>query len=352
MSVLRTILRRTLSRERVLVLGTGPIAYEIAEIIENTTRSSDLVGFLDDQQGLEPATAAAADPLIVGSVERLDEALVRLRPNRLIVALAESEDCLPLRELIRSRMIGIAVETAIEARQRLTGKVAIETLTPSTLVFVGSRRYRRLKRLFSLIAAGMGLVVTAPLMLIIAILIKLDSPGPIFFVQERIGLRGRRFRLIKFRSMVPGDGNNSEWEGDNADRITRLGKWLRRYHLDELPQFINILRGEMEFVGPRPHPLSNYELFEREIPHYALRCETSPGLTGWAQVRNGYANDLAAETEKMRFDLYYLTHQSLSLDLWIVLLTIKIVLFGRDPSDPPPLKQRRRLRQPSSAWTP
>jgi lipopolysaccharide/colanic/teichoic acid biosynthesis glycosyltransferase len=212
----------------------------------------------------------------------------------------------------------------------MIGKVAIEALTPNDLIVGGSRGYHGLKRIFSVVAASVGLLLCAPFMALIAIVIKLDSPGPVFFFQERIGLRGRRFRLIKFRSMIPRDTTTSEWAGDNADRITRVGAWLRKYHLDELPQFFNILAGNMELVGPRPTPLSHHDLFEREIPNFALRSVIRPGLTGWAQVRIGYANNLAAEVEKMRYDIYYVMHQSFAFDLQIIRETVAVVLFGRD----------------------
>ena len=179
------------------------------------------------------------------------------------------------------------------------------------------------------LVALVGLMLAAPLLLIICAAIKLESRGPVLFVQERIGLFGRRFPLLKFRTMVPDPRPSSEWARDNATRITRVGKWLRKFRLDELPQFINILRGDMALIGPRPHPASNYGLFADRIPHYALRCRVRPGVTGWAQVRYGYANNLEEETEKMRFDLYYIKHLSFYLDLRILVDTVKIVLFGR-----------------------
>jgi lipopolysaccharide/colanic/teichoic acid biosynthesis glycosyltransferase len=221
----------------------------------------------------------------------------------------------------------------VEAEQNLSGTSVIDGVPSNGLM--RAHRYRFLQRAFSLSAAIIALLVCAPLMALIALLIKLDSRGPVFFVQERIGLNGHRFRLIKFRSMLPHAGNTSQWARDHAHRITRLGGWLRQYHLDELPQFFNILRGDMELVGPRPIPVSNHALFAREIPRYALRCQASPGLTGWAQVRNGYANDLAGEIKKLRYDLDYITRQSLALDVRIVAETIKIVTLGRDPAQHP-----------------
>jgi lipopolysaccharide/colanic/teichoic acid biosynthesis glycosyltransferase len=171
-------------------------------------------------------------------------------------------------------------------------------------------------------------VVLAPLFAVIAVIIKLDSPGPVLFVQDRIGWRGRRFPLFKFRTMRPSSEPRSEWARDNEHRVTRIGRWLRKYRLDELPQLINVVRGELNLVGPRPHPVCNFELFARGIPFYSLRSVVRPGLTGWAQVRQGYANGLEEETEKMRFDLYYIKHMSVWLDLRILSRTIPMVLFG------------------------
>jgi lipopolysaccharide/colanic/teichoic acid biosynthesis glycosyltransferase len=186
--------------------------------------------------------------------------------------------------------------------------------------------------------AAAGLVLLAPLLLFIAAAVKIDSSGPVFFQQTRVGAHGRPFRLWKFRTMRAGS-RRSEWERDNRDHVTRVGKWLRALRLDELPQFVNVLRGEMNLVGPRPHPLSNFELFtlvarnmnERTglpVSYYALRTMVRPGMTGWAQVRYRYANDLDEEIEKLRYDLYYVKHVSFRLDLRILLQTIRVVLLG------------------------
>ncbi len=194
--------------------------------------------------------------------------------------------------------------------------------------------------MFSLVAAIVALVILAPLLAVIAVAIKIDSPGPVLFIQDRAGLAGRRMRLLKFRTMRPSDGPTSEWERDNGARITRVGRWLRRYRLDELPQLINVLRGELNLVGPRPHPISNVALFSKEIPYYALRSVVRPGLTGWAQVRQGYANGLQEETEKMRYDLYYIKHMSAWLDLRILFATIRVVLAGSSRAGEPVTARR------------
>src|SRR5205085_4078911 len=157
----------------------------------------------------------------------------------------------------------------------------------------------------------------------------LDSRGPVFFVQSRAGLNGRTFALLKFRTMHPVQERRSEWVQDNEDRITRIGKWLRRFRLDELPQLLNVLRGEMNLIGPRPHPTSNQEIFMDKIAYYGLRSTVRPGVTGWAQVRYGYANNLEEETEKMRYDLYYIKNRSVWLDARILVHTVLIMLLGQ-----------------------
>jgi lipopolysaccharide/colanic/teichoic acid biosynthesis glycosyltransferase len=184
-------------------------------------------------------------------------------------------------------------------------------------------------RVISALVAAVGLVVCAPLFAVLALLIKWDSAGPVFFIQERVGQDGHKFPLLKFRTMRPVDQRPSEWVRDNGDRITAVGRWLRKYRLDELPQLVNVLRGHMNLIGPRPHPASNYTLFMNHIPFYAFRSMVKPGITGWAQVCYGYANSLEEETEKMCYDLYYIKHCSLSLDLNILIRTVKVILLGQ-----------------------
>jgi lipopolysaccharide/colanic/teichoic acid biosynthesis glycosyltransferase len=220
----------------------------------------------------------------------------------------------------------------VDVYERITGKLAIEVLPAASLVFAKGFRVARghaaIGRALSLTVAAVALVVVLPVMAIIALAVKLDSRGPVFFRQERIGRHGQRFSLIKFRTMRPVTAEISAWVRDNADRITRVGRLLRKFRLDELPQFLNVLRGDMNLVGPRPHPVVNYELFTREIPYYALRAAVRPGVTGWAQVRYGYANNLEEETEKMRYDLYYVKHLSIWLDLRILIDTVGVVVAG------------------------
>jgi len=239
----------------------------------------------------------------------------------------------PVRQLLDARIAGSVVEDGVDAYERLTGKIAIESLTPSNLIFSPDFKKSRFDlavgRAVSLLIAILGLILFAPFLVLIAMAVKLDSQGHLFFIQERLGRHAKRFKLVKFRTMRVVDCPTSEWANDNSDRITRVGKWLRKFRLDELPQFVNVIRGDMNLVGPRPHPVSNLELFGEEIPYYSLRAAVRPGITGWAQVRLGYANNLEEETEKMRYDLYYIKRLSFWLDLRILFDTVKIVIFGR-----------------------
>jgi exopolysaccharide biosynthesis polyprenyl glycosylphosphotransferase len=314
--------------EQVLVLGKTPLARAL--IAELQTRPAYRV--LDMLPGGFSRTMKADDDVMPGRSSR--HQLAELRPTRIVVALSERRGRLPVDLLLDAKRQGIVVEDGIQLYERLTGKLAIETLQPSHLIFAPEfgtcTAHNCFSRSLSVLVAVVGVVVCAPLLLMIAALVKLDSTGPVLFVQDRIGKDGRRFPLMKFRTMKPLEARASEWVKDNGDRITRVGRWLRKFRLDELPQLFNILAGHMNLVGPRPHPASNYDLFMANIPFYGFRSLVRPGITGWAQVRYGYANNLEEETEKMRYDLYYIKHRSLGMDLEILLQTAKVVGLGRD----------------------
>jgi lipopolysaccharide/colanic/teichoic acid biosynthesis glycosyltransferase len=269
-----------------------------------------------------------------------------------VVAVADRRQRLPLQSLLESRVRGIVVEDALEFSEQLTGKIAIEALRPS-MVFLskGFRNHGAAEitaRVVSVITAVIGLVVCAPLLAAIAVLVKLDSRGPIFFIQARAGRNGKPFGLIKFRTMHPCDEHQSEWVLDNMHRITRAGRYLRRFRLDELPQLVNVLRGEMNLIGPRPHPTSNHSIFMERIAYYGLRSTVRPGVTGWAQVRHGYANNLEEETEKMRYDLYYIKNRSVMLDVRILIETVGIVLFGKGATE---VRPRRTASRTGAPWS-
>ena len=319
----------------LLILGAGPMAARLIDEVEALEFAPYVVAGVVDNQRPDPESPIAQRWL--GTCDELDAIVARVRPTRIVVAIENRRDGLPLQSLLESRVSGIDVEDAIELYERITGKIAIEALRPSTLILSkGFRNHGAAEmtaRMVSVLAAVIGLVICAPLLAAIALFVKLDSVGPVLFVQPRAGRHGRSFGLLKFRTMHPTDEPPSEWAVDNVHRITRVGRYLRRFRLDELPQLINVLRGEMNLIGPRPHPVSNHSTFMEHIAYYGLRSTVRPGVTGWAQVRYGYANNLDEETEKMRYDLYYIKNRTLWLDLRIMFATIGIVLFGQDAAE-------------------
>jgi exopolysaccharide biosynthesis polyprenyl glycosylphosphotransferase len=334
--------RHTDRAERLLILGTTPLATQLVRELERRRdRRRRLLGLLS-----EGAPDDSVSDRCLGPMSLLESVVEQRQPHRIVVALAERRGSTPISALLDCYVQrGVIVEDAAEFYERLTGKLAIESLTPMSLVsarIFPTRAQEWFARVCSLVGALVALVVFSPLFLLFAAAIKLDSPGPVLFRQKRVGARGRPFTLLKYRTMQTG-GGKSEWEADNHHRVTRVGRVLRRFRLDELPQFINILRGEMNLVGPRPHPVTNLELFTlvgrnlneltgAAIGCYALRLLVRPGMTGWAQVRYRYANNLDEEIEKLRYDLYYIKHRSPWLDLRILAATLKVVVFRPRPT--------------------
>jgi lipopolysaccharide/colanic/teichoic acid biosynthesis glycosyltransferase len=326
--------------ERILIVGRTPLATLLIQALDRTLSPHSVIGIIDN-------------------TARLPEIIEQRRPDRIVVALGERRGRTPLPALLECCLArGIAVDDAAEYYERLTGRLAVETLTPASIAFSGKFRpsflQRMSARLLSVLVAVTGLLVSLPLFGLIALAIKLESPGPVLFVQPRVGLRGRPFNLLKFRTMRAATTAHSEWAADNGDRLTRVGRWLRAFRLDELPQFINILRGEMNLVGPRPHPVSNLELFTlvvrnlnektgAAVSYYTLRSIVRPGLTGWAQVRYRYANSLEEEIEKLRYDLYYVKHATLWMDLRILFETVTGMVSGRLSDG---VEQRARVPRP------
>jgi exopolysaccharide biosynthesis polyprenyl glycosylphosphotransferase len=308
--------------QRALILGNGSLADSLVEHIQTRPDLAlTLVGVLPEPGG------GGGD---VGDVVR------RLRADRIIVALPDRRGTLPVAQLLACRVRGVCIEEGTQAYERITRRLAVESLTPSALIFGDgfhvSRTQLALKRAVSVVLAGVGLLFAAPFMGVVALIIKLESAGPAFFIQERVGLHGKIFRLIKFRTMhVADEVTAAVWERDNRSRVTRVGAILRKYRLDELPQCINILRGDMSLVGPRPEMASNVATFSAVIPYYNLRHEVRPGLTGWAQIRAGYSMSTEEVTRKLCYDLYYIKHMSLRFDLRILFDTVKFVFSGKRP---------------------
>ena len=272
---------------------------------------------------------------VIGSYDQLLEIVRRERIDQIVIAMPDRRGKLPVEALLTCKMQGVHVEDGTTFYEKISGKIMLENLRPSWMIFSEgfsiSPLLRLLKRLGDILLAGLGLVVAVPLLPVIAMLIKIESRGPAFFTQERVGQNGQLFVLIKFRSMyVDAEKTTGPVYTDaNDPRITGVGRWLRCTRLDELPQLLNVLKGEMSFVGPRPERPFFVQQYAKEIPYYAQRLSVKPGLTGWAQVNYPYGATPEDAVEKLRLDLYYIKNMSLLLDLFILLKTAKIAVLGQ-----------------------
>jgi sugar transferase (PEP-CTERM system associated) len=317
--------------ERVLVIGTGKTAHVLArQMAMQQDFAYRLVGFLDD--GQQSARVRAHD--VLGAIGDLERILAEQRIDRIVVGLSDRRGCLPIEPLLRAKLAGVRVEDATTTYERLTGKILIDDLKPSWLIFSdgfhASRTTRAIKRMIDLALAIIGSIVAAPLMALSALAIRVDSTGPILYQQQRVGENGRLFTLRKFRSMrADAESGTPIWARDKDDRITRVGRILRLTRLDELPQLWNVLRGDMSFVGPRPERPYFVKQLAAVVPFYLERHAVKPGITGWAQVKYRYGSSIEDATEKLRYDLYYIKHLSIFFDLTIVFDTVKVVLFGK-----------------------
>jgi len=254
--------------------------------------------------------------------------------NRIIVSMGQRRGLFPAEELLRCKMAGIMVMEDVDFYEQLEGKILVDNLRPSWLIFTPGfkkpRQTRIFKRFIGMLLAAAALVVAAPVMLLIALAIKIDSPGPVFFIQERLGENEKPFLLFKFRSMhTDAEKNGPVWAQEDDDRVTRVGNFIRKARLDEIPQLINIFKGDMSFVGPRPERKFFVDQLKKEIPYYDQRFTVKPGVTGWAQVRFPYGSSVEDAKEKLQYELYYIKYLSPVFDLLIILETIKVVLFGR-----------------------
>jgi sugar transferase (PEP-CTERM system associated) len=317
--------------QRVLIIGTGKTAHVLArQMALQQDFAYRLAGFLDDGQTAHQVRAHD----VLGSIGDLERVLSEHRIDRIIVGLSDRRGRLPIEPLLRAKLAGVRVEDATTTYERLTGKILIDDLKPSSLIFSdgfrASRTTRAIKRMIDLALSIIASMVAAPLMALTAIAVQLDSPGPILYAQERVGENGRIFTLRKFRSMrADAERGTPVWARDRDDRVTRIGRILRVTRLDELPQLWNVLCGDMSFVGPRPERPYFVQQLAAVIPFYMERHVVKPGITGWAQVKYRYGSSIDDATEKLRYDLYYIKHLSIVFDLTIVFDTVKVVLFGK-----------------------
>ncbi len=320
--------------ENVLILGTGSTAVSLArELVGHKKEGFRVVGFLSQ----DPAEVGKSlfNPSVVGTFDELVRVSELRKVHSVVVALEDQRGKLPLSDLVTCKLRGVRVAQADEFFESLTGQIPVRQLRPSSIIFSQGFRKPRFfnttRRFVEFVLASIGLVVSLPILLLAAIAIALESGFPIFYRQERVGEHGKKFMLLKLRTMrKDAEKGGAVWASANGDpRITLIGRFLRKTRIDELPQFVNVLRGDMSFVGPRPERPVFVEELEALIPYYGERHSVKPGITGWAQVRNGYTASIEESEAKLRYDLYYIKNMSFWLDLQIVLDTFKVIVFGR-----------------------
>ncbi len=329
----RYLARHKLLGEGILVVGTADLAAKLCRAVRS-------LGGVNGHRKIE-AHAPIEFPgpsertLLVGC-EELRQWMVRDRLSQVVVAETDAQRRAEVSaSLLDCRLRGLRVRDAVDFYEECSGKIWLDGLYPQWLVYTDGFRYSPytlfLKRLFDTAVAALLLVATAPLLAVIAVAIKLNSRGSVLFRQVRVGLHGETFVLYKFRSMREDaeDATGPVWAAERDHRVTAVGRILRKFRLDELPQAFNVLRGEMSLVGPRPERPYFVELLERQVPFYNLRHYVKPGITGWAQVTYSYGSSIEDAYEKLQFDLYYAKHMSLAFDAEILMRTLRIVLFGR-----------------------
>jgi len=319
-------------RRRVLVLGAGAKANSITRLRRRADqRGFRIVGFVH-VEGEQDVVEAER---IFHPDMPLAEFAARHRVDEIVVAVNDRRKGFPLHELLDCRLNGIDVVDILTFFERETGKVRIDLLNPSWLVFSDGFQQSTVrelsKRFFDVVASLLLLALTWPVMLIAAAAVYVGDRGPVFYRQIRVGQDGKPFHVLKFRSMrVDAEAvGGAQWAGEDDPRITRVGRILRHYRIDELPQILNVLRGDMSFVGPRPERPEFVTDFTERLPYYAERHRVKPGITGWAQLCFPYGASERAATEKLQYDLYYVKNHSLLLDILILLQTAEVVLFGK-----------------------
>lgn len=320
--------------ERILIVGSGNLAVEVArEVLNRPDAGYRIVGFVGTDSEL--LGKSLINPKVIGITSDLQDIVKREDIDRIVVAMGERRGQLPTSELLNLSLTGkVAIEEGASFYERVTGRVSLLMIRPSWLIFSGRGRQARVsgitRNVVHRFVALIGFLMSLPIGIFTAILIKLDSRGPIFYKQERVGKNGEPFVLMKFRSMrTDAEASGPVWASKDDDRTTRVGAIIRKIRVDEIPQFWNILRGEMSFVGPRPERPHFVSQLAQEIPYYEQRHLIAPGLTGWAQIKYPYGASINDAREKLQYDLFYIKNQSLVLDAIILFETVKIILFGR-----------------------
>lgn len=318
---------------RVLVVGTGQEALSVERALQEFSKSGvSLVGFYPT--GSSAALSVASDR-VLSTTHSLEDTISRMRVQEVIVAVHDQRGAsLPVAQLLNCRVRGIIVTDLSGFFERVTGEVPVDSLKASWLIYGDGFRQnwsrRFMKRAFDMIASSILLLVSAPVMAIAALAIFLEGGRPVIYRQERVGLGGRTFNVLKFRSMCTDAERDGvpKWAATGDARVTRVGRIIRRTRIDELPQIFNVLKGEMSFVGPRPERPFFVQQLSEQVPYYGVRHTVKPGLTGWAQVKYAYGASVEDSVRKLQYDLYYVKNHSVLLDLMILLRTVRVVLMG------------------------
>jgi len=317
--------------KNVLVIGTGPAAQEVEQLIEASQGKYLLSGYI----------ATATDPVsvdenkIVGKMEEIVSLCRQHKAHSIVMALTERRGGLAIQKLLSCKLMGVRIIDYPNFYESMTGKIPVESINPSWLVqsngFLITPFIRVMKRIFDIVLSTLVLLITLPFFPVLVVLLKYKSPGPVFYFQKRVGKDGKEFTIYKFRTM----GTDAEsrggvaWARENDPRVTRFGHFFRKARIDELPQLVNVLKGEMSFIGPRPERPEFVEKICEITPYYMERHAVKPGITGWAQVMYPYGASLGDSVEKLRYDLYYINNLSVFLEFLIVFETIKVILFRR-----------------------
>lgn len=316
-------------RRRVLVLGAGHRALRLAELGERPGSGFAIVGYV----GMNESNPVMEEAIPRTAIHNLKRHVENLGVSEVVLALEERRNALPLKDLLRIKTAGVHVNDFSSFLERETGRVDLDTVNPSWFIFSDGFSSGRTfssgaKRLFDIAVSGLLLALSAPVIALFALLVKIDSRGPAFFRQTRVGLYGQSFDVIKLRSMrVDAEANGAQWASRNDPRVTRIGKLIRKLRIDELPQAWTVLKGEMSFVGPRPERPEFVAELEENLTYYAERHMVKPGITGWAQVNYPYGASMDDSRNKLEYDLYYVKNYTPFLDLLIILQTLRVVLW-------------------------
>lgn len=319
-----------LRSERVLMLGNSSILGEVIECLQNKPESGySIVGYLYEDEPCQFPVPC------LGQMSDLREACDKYKPTRIVVGMAERRNRLPVHELLEIRFSGVIIEDAADTYEMAMRRVCSRKIQPSQLIFsalLGPRpQALAIQGAYSFLIGIFGLVLCSPLMLATALAVKLSSKGPVFYRQRRVGINGRVFTVYKFRSMYADAEarTGAVWASKDDPRITPVGKWLRRLRLDELPQFWNVVKGDMVIVGPRPERPEFVDVLAQQIPYYRQRLAVKPGITGWAQINHKYGDTELDAMIKLEYDLYYIKHVAPALDFYIIFHTVKVMLLSR-----------------------